>query len=165
MVTEATKVAVWQGLLTASRVSRYYSAIYDRHLKRKYWQNVLEGFVGVLALGSFISPWAVFVPIAGALLILVLVLGKYWTNQVDFLSSVDLDLSEISVQYKHLFEQTNADLIEESVASYAHSSLSQLMLKTCARVDIPLDKPLAQKTQEEAYSVAEGWYANASSHC
>ena len=162
MVTEATKVAVWQGLLTATRVSRYYSAIYDRHLKRKHWQNTVEGCAGILALGSFISPWTVFVPIAGALLILVLVLGRYWTNQAALLSSVDHDLAEISMKYKQLFEQANADQIEESVARYAHTSLSQMIVSTCARVDVPLDEKLSQKTQEEAYSVAEGWYADAS---
>ena len=162
MVTEATKWTIWNGVLESSRAWRYYAAISNKHLKRKRLQNGIEGLTGALALASFLSPWEFLVPVAGGLLIMVLLLGKFWTNKSDLLSSVADDLATISRMYNPLFEQANADEIDQSVADKTNEMLSQLLQSTCARVNIPVDEKLLQKTQEDAYALAENWYANAS---
>lgn len=162
MVSEATKWTIWHGVLESSRAWRYYAAVSDKHLKRKRLQNGVEALAGVLALASFLLPWETLVPVAGGFLILVLLLGKYWTNQSDLLSSVADDLGTISEMYNPLFEQANADEIDQSVADKTNEILFRLLQSTCARVNIPVDEKLVQKSQEDAYAVAENWYANAS---
>ena len=160
MVSEATKWTIWNGVLESYRAWIYYAAISDKHLKRKRIQNGLEALAGALAIASILLPWEILTPVAGGVLILVLLLGKYWTNQSALLSSVAEDLATISRMYNPLFEQANADELDQSVADKTNDMLSQLLHSTCARVTIPVDDKLHQKAQTDAYAVAEGRYAN-----
>ena len=160
MVSDATKEAVWSGFLDAARVSRYYAAVGDKHLLRKYWREGTTALVGILAAVSFVIPSLEFlVAVAGFLLIAVVIVDKFLPNQASLLSSVDVDLSRIADRYETLFRETNADQIDETTAKYVQSILEDSINRVCARVDIPLNESLRDKTQADAFKVEAAKFA------
>lgn len=154
MVTEATKDAVWSGYLDAARDARYYAVLADKHLKRKYWREGVTAVAGALATASVVFPTLNFlVAFAGGLLIIVVILEKFWPNQATLLSSVDVDLSSLATKYERLFREANSDQIAESTVKYAQRLLDESIEKACARVDISFDATLRDNVQAQAFEV------------
>ena len=163
MVTEATKDAVWDGLLDATRDARYYAIKADRHLKKKHLRDALTAVVGLFATGSLIfPPWNFLIAFAGALLIVVVILDRLWPNQSTLLASIDEDLSSIARKYEDLFRDVNSEQIDEATAKYARLMLEDSIEKACARVNIPFDERLRDQVQADAFNVAGEKFAYSS---
>ena len=161
MVSNATKDAVWSGLLESARVSRYFSAIADKHHKRKHWREIVSALAGVFATISFVFEQLHFlIPFAAGCIILTSLFDRFWPNQVSLVSSVDSDLASIATKYDSLFRDANSDQIDESTVKYAKRLLDESIDKACDRVDIPYDEELAGKIQSETFEVEGSKFAH-----
>ena len=162
MVTEATKDAVWSGLLDSVRVSRYFSVVASQHLKRRRWREITTGLAGLFAACSFVIPQLNFLlPVAAVLMILAALFDSFWPNQENLLGTVDADLSRIVTKYESLFRDANSDHIDEPTVKYVQRILEESIDNACSRVSVLYDEELAQKTQEESFQIEEAKYVKA----
>lgn len=161
MVTETTKLAIWDGALEAARLSRYFAALASRHLKRRRMRRTTSAVAGVLAAFSVATASPELASAAGVLVLVALLAEVFWDEQAGVLCSISDDVSIIEVKYRRLFEQANSDQIEEPVARYGHEVLTDLLQQTAQRADVAVDEKLAQQAQEAAFQVEADRHAAA----
>ena len=161
MVTETTKLAIWDGALEAARLSRYFTALAGRHLKRRRMRRMTSAVAGILAAFSVAASSPELVSAAGFLLLVTLLAEAFWDEKAGVLCSISDDVLIIEAKYRRLFEQANSDQIEEPVARYGHEVLTDLLQQTAQRADVAVDEKLAQQAQEAAFQVEADRHAAA----
>lgn len=155
--------AVWQQLLDAERLSRYYGKLTDRH---RTWQRIPRYLMGVSSVVGaaaimFETDWtanAVYLP--AFLLVIAAVVWDFIHDHGDkaaILHSISVECSEYETELQDLWRSVDAE--QPSKESHIRARLKDIesgMQRITSRAGyagVKVDEKLNEKAQKEGFKV------------
>lgn len=165
MVSDTIRNAVWQELLDAARLVRYYASLADRHRrKRRIIQLLLmaaaaSGIVGVLdPVPAIMQPTAIA---AIAILVAWDFFGDY-ARKVAVLHVICIECNRIETQWQTLWLEIERPDLEDADAIRQCEMLGQRLNEVTGQagmVGIQVDAQLNKTCAEDAYKVMRERFA------
>ena len=159
IVTEHTKQAAWQSLLDASRASRYYSLLAQKHRRLKNRKRWMQATAGALASVSFLVEPVIPLSLSGVVLLITVLSDRVLREKADFLDAMSRDADNLEAEFRSLFEQANQDQLQDDFARHTLDQLNRHRLAIGNMVSVDLDDELNQKCTEDVYQVEQDRYA------
>lgn len=169
MVSETTRNAVWQELLNAARLVRYYSSLADRHRRNgRIIQFLLmaaatSGIAGLLdLLPAFIQQTAAAAAAAAvAILVVCDFFGDYaWKAAV--LHVICIECNRIESQWQTLWLEIDRPDLEDADALRQCETLGRRLNEITGQaglVGVAVDAQLNKTCAEDTYKVMQERYA------
>lgn len=165
MVSDTIRNAVWQELLDAARLARYYASLADRHRrKRRIIQLLLmaaatSGIVGVLDLVPAFMQQAAFAAVA--ILILWDLIGDY-AGKAAVLDTIRIECTLLENQLLTLWLEVDQSDMEDADARRQCNTLRQGLsdaTEPAGKVGVTVDARLNKTCAEDAYKVMQERFA------
>ena len=164
-LSEPTKDLIWQGLVEASRLSRYYAALADRHMRR---QKYIRGALLAAAIAGFSGlfesvPEAI--ALVGNVAVVVLVTLDFMHDygpKAATLNSTSIVCAKVEDEWHRLWVDAYGDQIAEGEAREANRRLENLVLEAAAApsfLGVTLDEKLNQSSYEQGVETLRSRYA------
>ena len=164
-VTGATRNAVWQEMLDAARLVRYYDSMSSRQQR---WNRgvrlvLLASATAGIAAGMNALPES-FRVVSGAV-IGILVAWDFLAdhaNKAAVLESIRRECSEVEVELAALWGEIQADSVDDSDARRILSDLARRVMRATDRAGnahIPTNEPLNVRCEEAAFKALSERYA------
>ncbi len=167
VVTERTRIAIWQQMLDVARVTRYYGTLADRYQRR---QRLIRSLLLVSAIGG-IAPLVTELPetlqhvaSVGIGLLVVLDFLFDYAHKAAVLGTIssecgalEIDLQELWLGIQYVDEEA-----DDAEAVRDLSRLSKRASKTTEQakgVGVEEDRELNEESAREAYTVVAARYA------
>ena len=165
MVTDSTRNAVWQEMLDAARLVRYYDSMASRQhrLYRGVRLVLLASATAGIAAGMNALPES-FRVVSGAI-IGILVAWDFLAdhaNKAAVLGSIRRECNEAEVELAALGGEIQTDSVDDSDARRMHSDLARRMTRATDRAGsahIPTDERLNVICEEAAFKALADRYA------
>ena len=166
MASSETRSDVWQELLDAARLVRYYEALSDRHrIKHSIVRFLLlaSAVGGIGALLDLLPDKAQL--IAGALVALLVI----WDFMADYakkaaiLHTISKECSDLEIKWQALWREVNRAESDDGEIRFQIEQLARRAREVTGRAgdaDIRVDHKLNQKCAESAYKVTAERYAS-----
>ena len=166
MASNETRNEVWQELLDAARLVRYYEALSDRH---RFKHSIVRFLLLASAVGG-IGALLDLLPdnaqlIAGALVALLVVwdfMADY-TKKAAILHTVSKECSDLEIKWRALWRDVNREDADDVEIRNQIEQLARRALAVTGRAgdaDIREDQKLNEKCAESAYEVTADRYAS-----
>lgn len=165
MVSETTRNAVWQELLDAARLVRYYTSLADRHCrKRRIMQSLLlaaatSGLVGLL------GPLPEFMLQTAAATVAILVawdsFGDY-ARKAAVLHAICIECNRIEGLWQRLWLEIDRPDLKDTDVLRQCETLGQRLNEITGQaglVGVPVDAQLNKTCAEDAYKALQARYA------
>lgn len=165
MATDGTRNDVWQAILDAARLVRYYEALADRHRRR----HQAVRFMLLIAAAAGVATVLDLLPdlgqaLAGGL-VAVLVAWDFvadYAKKAALLHTISLECSALESDWRELWHEVNDWKADDAAIRDAMRALNRRTLEATGRAgtaDIREDERLNQKCAESAYKVVADRYA------
>ena len=160
---------IWQGLLDAARLVRYYEALYNRYQR---WHQIVRvvllasatGVIGLLA-GNLSDPWTyILQPILGIAIVLVVIVdlvGRF-AEKAAVLHTISVNCSRLDNEWHELWADCQAGEASMDDLAHRNAELSQKQTEvTSAAGDAHIldSRRLNERCWVEACRVEELRYA------
>ena len=158
-----TRNAVWQTMLDADRLNRYYGVLADRHRARYRWLRFVLIFAavgGVTRLTDLLPEAIDWLPEVSALAIIALVIWDFmadYPRKAAILHTIAIECNDYSNQLHQIWlSLTRGEVdVERVIAQVAHIDTELSRITARAGVaDIAENHKLNQQAATETYSVA-----------
>lgn len=165
MVSDTTRNAVWQELLDAARLARYYASLADRHRrKRRIVQFLLmaaatSGIIGLLGLlPEFVQRAAVA---AIAIVVAWDLFGDY-AKKAAVLHTISIECNRIHSQWQNLWLEIDRPDLEDADALRQCEMLGRRLIEITGQaglVGVDVDAKLNKTCAADTYKVMRERYA------
>lgn len=156
-MTTQNRDAIWNGLLDAARLDRYYSALATRFQRRHVGFNF---FIAISSLGAatiLLVEWPQWI---SAVLFLAVAGAVTWTHYAEYSKRATIAFvtsqrcRELSVSWRELWREQDAP------AAAARVSELSRQLNQITSVEMNIDDELNKRCAYEAYKVCEAEFAS-----
>ena len=164
--SDATRKAVWQEMLDAARLVRYYDRMASRQQRRYLGVRLVllvSAVAGVAATATNALPEVIRVASGTVIAMLVV-----WDSHADYahktavLDSIRRDCSEVEVELAVLWGEIQADSINDDEARRTLADLARRVTRATDRArsaHVPIDERLNVRCEEAAFQATGGRYA------
>ena len=146
------RTSVWEGMVAADRLRRYYGKLAGKLARRERWMTVATCILALVTSGLAINGHpntlasAILTAIASALP-LIFRLGR----QITEASYCGKRLDDLSVHWRELWQQIH-DLPQQEIVERWKMLEGTMNEITALKDQVPEDRALKKATQEEAYA-------------
>lgn len=165
MVSDTTRNAVWQELLDAARLARYYASLADRHRKKRRAVQFLlmvaatSGIIGLLGLlPEFVQRAAVA---AIAIVVAWDFFGDY-ARKAAVLHTICIECNRLASQWQKLWLEIDRPDLEDADALRQCEMLGQRLIDVTGQaglVGVTVDAKLNQTCAADTYKVMRERFA------
>ncbi len=165
MVSDQTRNAVWQDILDAARLVRYYETLADRH-RFKHW---LIRFLMLAAAAGGVAALLELLPsiaqlVAGGLIALLVVWDSIsdYAKKAAVLHAISLECSSLENEWRELWLDIENEATDEADARARNNRLARRMDDVTAwagHADIRENTRLNEECEAAAYRVVVDRYA------
>ena len=165
MVSDQTRNAVWQDLLDAARLVRYYDALSDRYRRN----HAVVRFLLLAAAAGGIAALLDLLPaiaqlIAGGLVALLVAWDfvSDYARKAAVLHAIGLECGELENEWRELWAEVNDSEADEAEARRRSRQLARKLLNAtgwAGYADIPENRRLNEECEKAAHRVVADRYA------
>ncbi len=164
MVTKETRNEVWDQLIDATRLARYYDALASRY---RQWHSIVKFFLllfTLIASSSFLNLFPVFVHGTAAVALIFLITWDFtfeYAEKAAVLHTISMECSKLEVQWRELWAAANTAGAEDDSIYASNQQLIQHIIEVTGRTgyaNIPPHPKINQQCTEEAYQVLQARY-------
>ena len=162
MIPDAVRSSVWQNMIEASRLSRYFETLKDQFLKRHFRFRFGLAICGVATALPLAIPEAIsFVPYIGVAVVSLVV----WDGMADYggkassLHLVTMRLEKTVTAYRKLWDDVEDNAKDAESVRRKMDALEQAITQAVSSVNIPTNEKLNVRTARDAYETERQRYA------
>ena len=165
MASDETRNDVWQELLDAARLARYYEALSDRHQRKHRIVRFLLFVAGASAVATVLK----FLPgeaqaVVGGLVAIVVAWDfvSDYAQKAAVLRTVSIACSELESEWRELWHDVNHDVVDEPQLRDQLQRLARRTREVTSRAGdagVSVDQKLNERCAESAYKVVSDRYA------
>ena len=166
MVSDTTRNAVWQELLDAARLVRYYTNLADRYLKKRRTMQFLLIAAAASGIAGLLGPLPEFISRAAAAAVAILVVwdvfGDY-ARKAAVLHAISIECNRIESLWHALWLEIDRSDLEDADVLGQCKTLGQSLNDVTGRaglVGVEVDAELNVSCAEETYKVMQERYAS-----
>lgn len=163
MVSEQTRNDIWQGLLDAARLDRYYEALAERYRQRHLALRILLLLAAIGGMVSLLEVLPRVAQLVAGLAIIVLVALDFAFNlarKTSVLNLINIECTALGNEWKSLW--ASLDRISDDDACCENDRLARRLVKVTGwarHAEVGVDDALNEKCERVAYKVISEEYA------
>ncbi len=165
MVSETTKELLWQGLVDATHLSRYYAYLTKRHMSRQRWTRGGLLVSAILGFSGLFEAVPIGVSVVGNVAVVIVVVIDFMHDygpKAATLNATSIVCAKVEDQRHALWADVVEDRIEEDKAREINSQLERLISEAAVApsyLSVELDDDLNQISYEESTEMLRSRYA------
>ena len=152
--TADTVRLIWEGMVGANRLSRYYGYLAHRLKRLGEFLQVAAVVLGVLTLSSIfyrLPGWIAFIAANFAALAFALSMIRGYSSKADRSAKMFQQLERLQTEWELLWNNVWSKNDDELLAAWSKLCERQEAIIERAPVELPLSTSLARKSQNEAH--------------
>ena len=163
MVGEQTRNDIWQGLLDAARMVRYYEALSERYRRRHLAHRILLLLAAIGGMASLLEVLPRVIQLAAGLAIIALVALDFAFNlarKTSVLNLVNIECTALANEWKSLW--ASLERVSDDDARHENDRLERRLVKVtgwAGHAEVGVDDALNEKCERVAYKVMSEEYA------
>ena len=163
--SDATRNAVWQEMLDAARLVRYYERMASRHQRRHLGTRLVLLASATAGVAAVVGALPDAVRVVSGAVVALLVAWDFLAddaNKAAVLDSIRRDCSEAEGELAALWGEVQADAVSDAEARRTLAGLSRRVAHATDRAGsahVPTDERLNAECEEAAFKAMEGRYA------
>ena len=165
MVSDTTRNAVWQELLDAARLARYYASLADRHLRKCRINRFLLMAAATCGIVGLLDPGLAFMQQAGAAAVAILVVCDFFgdfAKKAAVLHTICIECNRLESQWQDLWLEIDRPDLEDADALRQCEMLGQRLIDVTGQagfVGVTVDAKLNQTCAADTYKVMRERFA------
>ena len=165
MVSDTTRNAVWQELLDAARLVRYYSSLADRHRRKQRIMQILLMAAAISGIAALLDPLPAFMAQIAVAAIAILVTWDFfgdYARKAAVLHVICIECNRIESQWQTLWLEIDRPDLEDTDALRQCETLGRRLNEITGQaglVGVAVDAQLNKTCAEDTYKVMQERYA------
>ena len=161
MVSNTTRIDVWQGLLEMVRHHRYYVVLEARYRRKHYWVRFLLALSALVTVVPLLPKVPMYFSSIGGVLVISLVVWDLlfdYGKKVSALNVFVAGLHELENLHRGLWAKTYSNTVSDEEAREQMDRLSNEASNLVRRIDIIDDERLIVQCWEETVKMETARY-------
>ena len=165
MVSETTRNEVWQELLDASRLVRYYSKLSDRYSRNRRIVQFLLMAAATGGIATLVNLLPQFIQQIAAAAVAILVAWDFFADyakKAAVLHAICIECNRLEGEWRQLWVDIDQSNLDDAGVRRQCASLRRRLNEVTARVGlvgVQEDAALNKQCAEDAYKVMQARYA------